>query len=60
MNSFLSSILGKPITKNWFFDPNSAFFTVTSMWLLYSGMIVIIVLAGLFSIPEDIYEGGKD
>jgi len=59
VNSFLSSILGKPITKNWFFDPNSAFLTVTSMWLLYSGMIVIIVLAGLFSIPEDIYEAAK-
>ena len=59
VNSFLSSILGKPIAKNWFFDPNSAFFTVTSMWLLYSGMIVIIVLAGLFSIPEDIYEAAK-
>ena len=55
VNSFLSSITGKEITKNWFFDPNSAFLTVTSMWLLYSGMIVIIVLAGLFSIPEDIY-----
>ena len=59
VNSFLSSITGKEITKNWFFDPNSAFFTVTSMWLLYSGMIVIIVLAGLFSIPEDIYEAAK-
>ena len=32
--------------KNWFFDQNSSFITVTWSWLLYTGMIIILVLAG--------------
>lgn len=59
LNSFIAQIIGKPYTKNWFFEQNSAFFTVTLTWLLYSGLIVILVLAGIMSIPEDVVEAAK-
>ncbi|MDD6684439.1 MAG: sugar ABC transporter permease [Lachnospiraceae bacterium] len=59
VNSFVTAITGKNFTKNWFFDQNSAFPTVTGTWLLYTGMIVIIVLAGIFSIPEELYEAAR-
>lgn len=59
VNSFITSITGKNFTKNWFFDQNSAFPTLTGTWLLYTGMIVIIVLAGIFSIPEELYEAAR-
>ena len=59
LNSFIAQIIGKPFNKNWFFEQNSAFFTVTLTWLLYSGLIVILVLAGIMSIPEDVVEAAK-
>ena len=46
INSFVKTVTGKPFMKNWFFDQNSAFITVTWSWLLYTGMIIILVLAG--------------
>lgn len=59
INSIVSSITGTPFEKNWFFEQNSAFMTVTWSWLLYTGMIIIVVLAGILAIPEDIIEAAK-
>lgn len=59
LNSFIVQITGKPFTKNWFFEQNSAFFIVTLTWLLYSGLIVILVLAGIMSIPDDVVEAAR-
>ena len=59
INSFVKTVTGKPFMKNWFFDQNSAFITVTWSWLLYTGMIIILVLAGVLSIPEDVVEAAK-
>lgn len=59
INSFVSRITGEPFEKNWFFEPNSAFITVTWSWLLYTGMIIILVLAGILSIPEGVVEAAK-
>ena len=59
INSFLTQITGKDFVKNWFFDQNSAFITVTWSWLLYTGMIIIIVLAALLAIPEDVLEAAR-
>lgn len=59
INSFVSRITGESFEKNWFFEPNSAFITVTWSWLLYTGMIIILVLAGILSIPEDVVEAAK-
>lgn len=59
INSFISQITGNDFVKNWFFDQNSAFITVTWSWLLYTGMIIIIVLAALLAIPEDVMEAAR-
>lgn len=59
MNSFIVRVTGKLFTKNWFFEQNPAFPTVTVTWLLYSGLIVILVLAGIMSIPEDVVEAAR-
>ena len=59
INSMISQITGNDFVKNWFFDQNSAFITVTWSWLLYTGMIIIIVLAALLAIPEDMLEAAR-
>ncbi|MDO4614852.1 MAG: sugar ABC transporter permease [Lachnospiraceae bacterium] len=59
LNSLLSAITGKTWTKNWLFDTNSAFITVTCTWLLFTGMIVILVTAGIMSIPSDVVEAAR-
>lgn len=48
VNSIISQITGTSFQKNWFFEDNSAFMTVTWSWLLYTGMIIIVVLAGIW------------
>ena len=59
INSFVSQITGTTFEKNWFFEQDSAFMTVTWSWLLYTGMIIIVVLAGILAIPEDVIEAAK-
>lgn len=59
INSLITQISGKPFTKNWFFEQNSAFITVTWSWLLYSGLVIILVLAGVLSVPEDVVEAAR-
>ncbi|MCD7868332.1 MAG: sugar ABC transporter permease [Clostridiales bacterium] len=59
VNSIISVLTGEEFTKNWFFDQNSAFITVTLTWLLYTGMIIILVLAGVLSISEDVVEAAR-
>lgn len=59
LNSMISAITGNEFTKNWYFDQNSAFFTVTWSWLLYAGLVMILILAGVMSVPEDIIEAAK-
>jgi len=45
--------------KNWYFDFSTAFPTVTITWLIYAGLITILVLAEILSIPESIFEAAK-
>lgn len=59
INSIVSKVAGHPFTKNWFFDADTAFVTVTLSWLLYTGLIVILVSAGLLSIPADVVEAAR-
>lgn len=59
INSFVSQVTGTAFQKNWFFEENSAFITVTWSWLLYTGMIIIVVLAGILAIPEDVIEAAR-
>lgn len=59
VNSIVSQITGTSFQKNWFFEESSAFMTVTWSWLLYTGMIIIVVLAGILAIPEDVIEAAR-
>ncbi len=59
INSMISQVTGLTFQKNWFFEEGSAFLTVTWSWLLYTGMIIIVVLAGVLAIPEDMIEAAR-
>ncbi len=59
LNSLISVFTGSDFSKNWYFDQNTAFLTVTWSWLLYAGLVMIIVLAGVMSVPNDIIEAAK-
>jgi raffinose/stachyose/melibiose transport system permease protein len=59
VNSVIGAILGKPFQWNWFFSDKTAFFTVTLTWLLYAGLITIIMLAAIQAVPEDVLEAAK-
>ncbi len=59
LNALLTAISGEKVNRNWFFDKATAFPVVTSTWLLYAGLIVIIVLAGIMSISDDIIEAAR-
>ncbi|ROR31414.1 raffinose/stachyose/melibiose transport system permease protein [Mobilisporobacter senegalensis] len=59
INSFIGGITGKDFSKNWYFDQNTAFLTVTWSWLLYAGLVMILILAGVMSVSDDIIEAAK-
>src|SRR5699024_11805110 len=62
LNGFVSTVLSKlglvdPSTLNWFTDRLS-FFTIATMNVVHHGFpfIAITVLAGLMSVPKELYE----
>lgn len=59
VNNVLSQVLGKEVVHNWFINPSTAFLTVTLTWLPFAGLITILVMAEMMSIPEDIYEAAS-
>ncbi|MBU5333176.1 sugar ABC transporter permease [Anaerocolumna aminovalerica] len=59
LNSIISTFTGSEFSKNWYFDQNSAFLTVTWSWLLYAGLVMILVLAGVMSVPDEVLEAAK-
>ena len=44
---------------NWFFEPLPAFIAVSSTWLFYSGVITLIALAELSSVPEELFDAAR-
>jgi raffinose/stachyose/melibiose transport system permease protein len=55
----ISSIIGKPFQWNWFFSIETSFLTVTLTWILYAGLISILVLAGISGVPKDLINSAK-
>lgn len=41
---------------NWFFEPVTAFFAVTLVWVFYAGVIILITMAELAAIPPELRE----
>lgn len=59
INSVIRVLGFKDFYHNWHFDFSTAFPTVTVSWLLYSGLITILILAEIMSIDESIYEAAR-
>jgi len=59
VNSVIQALGFENFAKNWYFDFSTAFPTVTISWLVYAGLITILVLAEIMSIPESIFEAAK-
>ena len=56
INSLIRLIGPSDFQMNWYFSARTSFWTVTSTWLLFAGLITIIVLAEISAIPDDLYE----
>lgn len=59
VDSFITYVTGKPCNWNWYFTQSTAFFTTTLSWVLYAGLITILMLAGILSVPQDVLEAAK-
>ena len=59
INSIIQLFAGPSFQQNWYFDPKTALFTVTTGWLFYAGTIVIMVMAEIVSIPESLIEAAR-
>ncbi len=59
VNKLIEKITGDPFTQNWFMSPDTAFGTVTATWLPYAGLVTILVMAEMSSIPEEVFEAAK-
>ncbi len=59
INSIISKITGTKFIHNWYFSTDTAMFTVTLSWILYAGLISILVLSGIMAVPSEIIEAAK-
>ena len=59
LNMFFKSIGLEHFTKNWLVDSNTAFLSVTNIWLWYAAVITLIVLAELSSISSEIEDAAR-
>jgi raffinose/stachyose/melibiose transport system permease protein len=56
INSVLNALHLEKFAHNWFFEPSTAFLSVTATWLLYAGLIMLLVLTEIGTIPASLYE----
>ncbi|MBR0596511.1 carbohydrate ABC transporter permease [Sinanaerobacter chloroacetimidivorans] len=56
LNSLLKFLHLEEWARNWFFDPNTAFVSVTLTWLIFAGLIMLLVLTEIGTIPHSLYE----
>jgi len=47
------------LVHNWLFETGTAFWSVTMTWLLYAGLIMLLVLTELGTIPASLYEAAQ-
>ena len=59
VNNIIRAVTGTDFSQNWFLGADTAFLTVTLTWLPYAGLVTILVMAEMASVPEDIYEAAK-
>ncbi len=56
VNGVLQKLHLDRFVHNWFFDSNTAFATVTVTWLIFAGLIMLLVLTEIGTIPDSLYE----
>ena len=56
INSVLKKLNLEQFAHNWFFEPSTAFVSVTVTWLLFAGLIMLLVLTEIGTIPDSLYE----
>lgn len=59
INSIISVISGKPFQWNWYFSQETSFLTVTLSWVLYAGLITLIMLAAIQNVSADVLEAAR-
>lgn len=59
INGLLKKLHLEQFAHNWFFDPSTAFVSVTVTWLLFSGLIMLLVLTEIGTIPSSLYEAAE-
>ncbi|HYE84158.1 MAG TPA: sugar ABC transporter permease [Clostridia bacterium] len=59
VNSIIRALGYKDFSINWYYDFSTAFPTVTVSWLVYAGLVTILVLAEIMSIPESVLEAAR-
>lgn len=59
INSFLKAVGLEHLTRNWLADGNTAFGSVTLVWVLFAGYTTTLVLAEALSINESVLEAAK-
>lgn len=56
INSILKKLNLEEFARNWFFDSSTAFVSVTVTWLIFAGLIMLLVLTEIGTIPASLYE----
>jgi len=56
INSVLQALHLEQFAHNWFFEPQTAFWSVTATWLFFAGLIMLLVLTEISTIPSSLYE----
>ena len=59
LNMLLKSVGLEHLTRNWLVDSQTAFLSVTNIWLWYAAVITLIVLAELSSISSEIEDAAR-
>ena len=56
LNVFLTDLGLETWTRDWLFDYRLALYALIATWIFHVGLYMIIIMAEIASIPEDIYE----
>ncbi len=59
VNNFIRQLGNPDFYQNWFMDYKTAFLAVTMTWLPYAGVVTLLVLSEIASLPESIFESAK-
>lgn len=59
MNSLLQAVTGKTVQIQWYFQVKTAMIPVTLSWLIYSGLITILVLAAIMGVSSELSDSAK-